>query len=88
MQCRILDFRKGVAGVEGWVWGGGVPLATGMGYDIDLFIMKIVMLSRFETTAACDGQTNRRTNILQSCEIIVRLCVTSRGENGSLLTTI
>jgi len=35
------------ARIEGWVWGGGVPLATGMGYDIDLFIMKIVHVEPF-----------------------------------------
>ena len=76
------------ARIEGWVWGGGVPLATGMGMILIYLLWKSYMLSCSDTTAACDGQTNRRTNILQSCEIIVRLCVTSRGENGSLLTTI
>jgi len=37
--------------------------------------MNILHLEQFRHNRACDGRTDGRTNILRSCEIILRVCI-------------
>jgi len=63
------------ARIEGWVWGGGVPLATGMGYDIDLFIMKIVHVELFWHNSSLwwtDEQTDKHLAKLRNNSTTMR----------------